>query len=368
MALELPQRDDYQQLFLVDTPMLDVRAPVEYEQGSFPITLNVPIMNNDERHNIGLCYKQRGQDSAVELGHQLVSGDIKAQRVQAWVEFFQKNPKGALYCFRGGMRSKITQQWIYEQSGVIYPRIKGGYKAMRGYLLRELDASVGQLDFTVLSGRTGVGKTQFLHRYQQQIDLEGIYRHNGSAFGKRVHQQPSQIDVENELSVALMKHRVHQTQHILLEDESANIGSRRIPMGMLEKMSKSPVLVLESPLGARVELIYQQYVVDSRLAYQGVYGVEAGTLQWADNLLDALLRIQRRLGGTRYQQVKAIMDCALIKPHEPAEHEHKAWIVFLLNEYYDAMYDYQLAKKSDRVGFRGDEQALSEYLVQANFS
>jgi len=365
--MELPQLDDYRQLLLNDTPLLDVRAPVEYEQGSFPTTINVPIINNDERENIGRCYKQQGQDKAVELGHQLVCGEIKQQRVQAWVDFVNKNPQGALFCFRGGMRSKLTQQWIYEQSGIIYPRVKGGYKAMRRFLLEELEISIAEINFSMLSGRTGVGKTVLLHQFEKHIDLEGIYHHAGSAFGKMAQPQPSQIDVENDLSIILMKHRQQQHLNLVLEDESANIGSRRLPENLILAMKQAPVIVLESPIEDRSELIYQQYVIDSRQSYQAVCGLESGTQQWADNLLNSLQRIQRRLGGTRFADVQALMITALEKPNEPAIEAHKAWIVFLLNEYYDAMYDYQLDKKSDRVVFRGNESEVSEYLQQKKF-
>ena len=367
MSVELPQRDDYRQLFLDNTPMLDVRAPVEYEQGSFPITCNVPIINNDERQAIGLCYKKQGQSNAIELGHQLVKGDIKSQRVNDWVDFVRQHNKGALFCFRGGMRSKITQRWIYDQSGIIYPRVKGGYKAMRRFLLNELETSVTEIDFTLLSGRTGVGKTNLLQTLTQYVDLVGIYRHYGSAFGKMVQQQPSQIDVENELSITFMKHRDQQHNRLVLEDESASIGSRRIPNSVLTKMAASSVVVLESPFEDRVELIYQQYVVNSRQQHQARHGIESGTERWADNLRHALLRIQRRLGGARFVEVKAMMDMALIKPYEPAIEEHKAWILFLLKEYYDAMYDYQLEKKAHRILFKGDEQAVKAYLTQRAF-
>src|SRR3546814_6857013 len=61
----------------------------------------------------------------------LVSGAIKAQRIQAWADFVRDHPDGYLYCFRGGLRSQISQQWLTE-AGIDYPRIEGGYKAMRG--------------------------------------------------------------------------------------------------------------------------------------------------------------------------------------------------------------------------------------------
>jgi len=128
--MNLPQIDDYRSILLSNTPLLDVRAPVEFNQGAFPLAENFPLINNQEREAIGIRYKKQGQDEAIKLGHELVQGDIKQQRVNHWQDFFTQHPQGVLYCFRGGMRSKISQQWIYEQTGQVYPRIKGGYKAM----------------------------------------------------------------------------------------------------------------------------------------------------------------------------------------------------------------------------------------------
>ncbi len=362
--MELPQLDDYARLFLDDVPLLDVRAPVEFGQGAFPMARNIPILNDDERQAVGTCYKEQGSDDAVTLGHELVSGELKAARVAAWVEFVRDHPEGVLYCFRGGMRSKITQQWIFEASGVVYPRVRGGYKALRRFLLDELERSVAALDFTVLSGRTGVGKTELLHRLDHQIDLEGIYRHYGSAFGRMPQPQPSQIDVENELAIALLKQR-QRYRNLVIEDESANIGSRRLPVVLKEKMNGSPVVVLEAPRQARIELIFRHYVVEGRQRYQTMLGEEAGTGRWAANLFDALSRIERRLGGSRYAEVRRLMEAALARPAEIDFELHSRWIDYLLTNYYDVMYDYQLEKKADRIIFRGAEAAVLDYLNAA---
>ncbi len=227
--MELPQIDDYRSLLLNDIPLLDVRAPVEFDQGAFPLAENFPLIDDQEREAIGIRYKNLGQDEAIKLGHELVQGEVKSQRVQHWQDFFEQNPQGVLYCFRGGMRSKISQQWIYEQTGTIYPRVKGGYKAMRRFLIDELEISAQQLKPVMLGGRTGIGKTVLLQRLDQQVDLEGIYHHRGSVFGKHVTPQPSQIDIENRLSIELLKIRNKEYSQIVLEDEGTNIGSRAIP-------------------------------------------------------------------------------------------------------------------------------------------
>ena len=85
--MELPQLDDYRSLFLNNTPLLDVRAPVEFNQGAFPFTQNFPLINNQERTDIGIRYKNKGQDEAIKLGHELVQGEIKAERVDHWANY-----------------------------------------------------------------------------------------------------------------------------------------------------------------------------------------------------------------------------------------------------------------------------------------
>ena len=60
---------DYRALLIADTPIIDVRAPIEFEQGAMPAAINLPLMNNDERAAVGTCYKQQGSDAALALGH-----------------------------------------------------------------------------------------------------------------------------------------------------------------------------------------------------------------------------------------------------------------------------------------------------------
>ena len=106
---------DYRHLFLNGVPMMDVRAPVEFAQGAFPGVVNRPLMDDGERQQVGTCYKHKGQDAAIALGHQLVSGATKQARIAAWAQFAQDHPGGVLYCFRGGLRSQIVQQWLHAE-------------------------------------------------------------------------------------------------------------------------------------------------------------------------------------------------------------------------------------------------------------
>jgi tRNA 2-selenouridine synthase SelU len=65
------------QILASDTPLIDVRAPVEFRQSAMPAAINLPLMNDDERAAVGTCYKRQGPDAALALGHQLVNGEIR---------------------------------------------------------------------------------------------------------------------------------------------------------------------------------------------------------------------------------------------------------------------------------------------------
>ena len=363
--MELPQIANFHNLFINDIPLIDVRAPVEFSQGAFPLATNLPLMEDDERHQVGIRYKEMGQSKAIELGHELVNGCKRENRINTWAAFTRENPMGALYCFRGGLRSKISQQWIYETTGVLYPRIKGGYKALRRFLMNELEVASDMLHPVILGGRTGSGKTLFLQKFNQMVDLESIYSHRGSAFGKHPIPQPGQIDIENNLAITLLKHRNNNISKLLLEDEASNIGSRRIPTCLIQRMQQSPLVVLQVELHDRVDNVFNEYIVESLSEYQSIYGDSIGFDQWAENLLTALENIQRRLGGQRYKELKAVMEYALQMHRSAAENEHhKDWIQTLLSDYYDPMYDYQLGKKEERIAFQEESEAVMDYLRQ----
>ena len=161
---------DYRELFLNDTPMMDMRAPVEFARGAFPSAINLPLMNDLERQKVGTCYKQHGQQAAIALGHQLVSGHTKDERLAAWAAFARAHPEGYLYCFRGGLRSQIVQQWLKEEAGIHYPKVVGGYKAMRNFLLQTTQGAVNECSFVLVGGLTG-GTIDQLHGAGCVLDM-----------------------------------------------------------------------------------------------------------------------------------------------------------------------------------------------------
>ncbi|MBU0655553.1 MAG: tRNA 2-selenouridine(34) synthase MnmH [Gammaproteobacteria bacterium] len=363
---DLPLIEDLRELFLQDRPMLDVRAPVEFREGAFPCSTNLPLMDDADRENIGKRYKDQGQDAAIELGLTRVSGAVKAARVAAWAEFVRQHPQGLLYCFRGGLRSRISQQWLFEQTGIRYPRVAGGYKAMRRFLLEQLGTLPEGFRPVVLSGRTGSGKTRFLRTFERQIDLEALANHRGSAFGNQPTPQPPQISFENTLAIQLLR-KFHQGDVALLfEDESRMIGSLHLPEHFFAQLQQAPLVLMQVSDEERVEISYQEYVVDTCAAFTELHGGdgEAGFAAFSAYLLGSLDKIQRRLGGVRYQQVRKQMQDALALQQASGQTQaHYAWVRFILLDYYDPMYDYQISKKQDRLVFTGSPQEVREYLA-----
>lgn len=360
MSSKLTQIEDFTQLFISDTPLIDTRAPIEFDQGAFPHTSSLPLMSDKERELVGTCYKNKGQVKAIELGHELVEGETKQARLNAWLKFIKNNPNGALYCFRGGLRSQITQEWIYKASGVNYPRIKGGYKALRRFLIDETNRIMDKVTPVVIGGQTGCGKTLLLDKIKQQIDLEGLANHRGSAFGNTTTVQPTQINFENTLAIELIKKQQHS--YLVFEDEGSNVGMVHIPQCVQDKTSEAELILLEANVEQRLKVSMDAYVINMQqdfVAQDAKNGFDNFTNYW----LKSLEKIQRRLGLERYKILLKLLNSALSKYKEQGDAEGFHSVVEkLLVDYYDPMYDYQIQKKMDRVIFKGNAKEVLSYL------
>lgn len=343
----LPVRDDHAALLRDATPTIDVRSPGEFARGAVPGAVNLPLLSDDERGQVGIRYQAEGRAAAVALGHDLVRGAAKRERIEAWRAFALDHDDAAFYCARGGLRSAIAQQWLAE-SGVERPRVHGGFKALRQACLATLEQA-GARRYLLIGGRTGAGKTRLLRGAGCGIDLEALANHRGSAFGGFPRSQPPPVAFENALAATLLGLR--QGAPVVLEDESRTIGRLAIPAPVFDAMQAAPIVLLETPDAERVENILREYVLEADRPRQ--------------RLPAALARIKRRLGGARYQQLAAQM-AAAFAAGAPARHAaaHREWIRALLEHYYDPMYDHQIAGKAARIVFRGDAEEVAAYLAK----
>ena len=337
------------ELLRANTPLIDLRSPIEFAKGTFPQSVNLPILNNDERAKIGKTYKHQGNDAAVKLGHRLVSGDQKENRVSGWKEFIEKNPSTWMYCMRGGQRSNIAQDWL-DDIGVKVPIVNGGYKALRQTSLETLDSvKDDKKRWIVLGGRTGTGKTVILNQMESSIDLEHHAEHRGSAFGGFLSQQPSPIDFENRLAINYLRHD-HQT--LILEDESRTIGKVAIPNAWFHRMQNSEMVFIKISLEERIQNIIEDYVITP-------VGDGISKTDLLLSLRSSLMKIQKRLGGDNFREIRNKMDQAFL---DSKNYGQEAWIKQLLVVYYDPLYDYQIKSKVNRCIYQSDTKGVTEFL------
>jgi tRNA 2-selenouridine synthase len=190
-----------------------------------------------------------------------------------------------------------------------------------------------------------------------------LANHRGSAFGRRVTEQPTQIGFELALGVQLLKHRHAGHQKLLLEDEGRLIGRCALPLSLQAARHKADWVQLDASVDARIEHSYENYILQNLEDLMTQDATRAFD-HFATGLLESLERIQKRLGGQRYAELKAVMQDALAAHERGNPEAHKAWISELLTGYYDPMYDYQMNNRTKAPLFRGTQQEVVEYLLK----
>lgn len=308
--------------------ILDVRSPAEFEQGHVPGAQSLPLFSNEERHEVGLCYKQKGKDAAVRLGLGFVAPKMLGFIDQA--ELLCPERSLVLYCWRGGMRSG-SMGWLLKTAGFNVEIIPGGYKTWRKTIHAAFEAPISLIN---LCGLTGSGKTALLKVLQahgeQMIDLEGLANHRGSAFGQ-MGAQPSTEHFENLLGHALLQ--LDTNQPIWVEDESRSIGKVHVPLPLYHQMSTAPMVFVDKPFDQRADALCRLY----------------GKASSAD-LISAFERITRRLGGQHVKAAVKYLD----------EGNLKAACEIALR-YYDKSYSHSLRIRETQPIFSLDVSDLNEH-------
>lgn len=355
--------EEFKNLLLSNKKIIDVRAPIEFQQGHLPNAINLPILNNEERAHIGTVYKKHGREQAVKEGHEIVSGENKSAKMQAWAEQFSKAPgETVIYCFRGGQRSQITQKWMQE-AGMPVPLIVGGYKAFRTFLIEYLELNVPKYQFVPISGRTGSNKTKLIHqlkfeKMKSSLDLEGLANHRGSAFGG-LGAQPAQAQFENLLARDFIF--LKDKTQIIIEDESRLIGKCVIPDVLFNKMRESAIVWVEEDIAIRAQNILADYVLTPLATSSN--NEEMALEQIYNQFQHSLRQIKNKLGGLRCLEIEKDIHAAkddFIKTKDPSL--NLIWIKKLLSYYYDPMYDRSLEKRNPQVLIRGNYQEVLTYL------
>jgi len=297
--------------------MLDVRSPGEFQQGHLPGAISIPLFSDEERAVVGTAYKHGGRTTSIDEGLKFVGPKLQLLSRQARKLFESQSERKPVlvYCWRGGMRSK-SMDWLLRISDIPTVRCDGGYKGCRTYLNHLMTLP---RPYMVLGGMTGSAKTEVLHsmtrRKEEVIDLEGLARHFGSAFGNLDrHKQPTTEQFTNELAWRLMEVddtiQSHGPRPIWVENESRQIGHVYVPEPFHKMLRNAPVLEIERTEQDRLEHLVSMYGEAS-----------------PKSLVDAFQRIRTKLGGQHAQ--------AAIEHIERGELKEAARIALV---YYDKTY------------------------------
>ena len=240
--------------------VIDARSEGEFDEDHVPGALNWPTLNNDERIEIGTVYKQVNAFEAKKRGAAIAARNI-AGHIDREVIDKPKDWKPLAYCWRGGKRSG-SLSLILSEIGFRVTLLEGGYKAFRAAVVADIPRWVSCLDFRVICGTTGSGKTRLLQALSAQgaqvIDLEALANHRSSVLGAIPGQpQPTQKRFDTLVWDALR--RLDRTRPVFIESESKKVGNVVVPVSLIEAMRQSPCLNLVLPDAERVALLMQDY-------------------------------------------------------------------------------------------------------------
>ncbi len=238
--------------------VIDTRSPLEYAEDHLPGAINLPVLSDEERAQVGTIYKQVSPFAARKLGAALVARNAAAHLEGPLAD----RPGGwrpLVYCWRGGQRSGAFAG-ILSQIGWRVGRLEGGYKAWRALVVARVAAPVAA-PVLVLDGNTGSAKTEILARLaargHQVVDLEGLANHRGSLFGAMPGGQPSQKRFESRLAMAL--EALDPARPLLVEAESSRIGDLNLPRGIWQAITAAPRIRLAVPVEARAAYTARAY-------------------------------------------------------------------------------------------------------------
>ena len=239
--------------------VIDVRSPSEFAEDHLPGAINLPVLDDEERAQVGTIYKQQSPFLARKLGAALVARNA-ARHLEGPLAEMGGGWRPLVYCWRGGQRSGSFAT-IQAQVGWRVELIQGGYKAWRRLVVEELQERPVRSRVIVLDGNTGSAKTELLGllaaRGTQVIDLEGLANHRGSLFGEMPGGQPPQKAFEGRLAMALAA--LDPARPVVVEAESSKVGDIAVPKQLWAAMTAAPRVHVAAPVEARANYLARAY-------------------------------------------------------------------------------------------------------------
>jgi tRNA 2-selenouridine synthase len=299
---------------LIDSHCLvDARTPLEFTEDHIPGAINVPLLSNEERVEIGTLYKQLGPQPARIKGMELT-----AHRFPDMMHEIAAAAAGRpilVYCWRGGLRSR-TVATIMELTGYPAKQLIGGYKSFRNHVSEFFEHFTPASPLVVLHGMTGIGKTTLLNtlnrRGEPVVDLEYLARHRGSAFGSLGLSQEELTQKHFETLVWDAFRRLPPGRPVYVEGESRRIGRMTLPGNLYDVMQQSFKVWCTASIETRVRRLTEEY----------------GLKTYEEGLRDSLQRIRKKLGGDKYAEIAGYLERWEMEP----------FMTELIVSYYDKLY------------------------------
>jgi tRNA 2-selenouridine synthase len=321
----MPWRElSVEQLNIHKEPLLiDVRSPIEHEAECLPDSINVPLLSNDERAEVGTVYKQQGEMVARRYALKFIAPKVPSIINQIAALHEKHGQQIVIYCWRGGLRSEAVAS-LLSIAGISCSRLTGGYKAWRRQVLNDFAQFDLAVTPVILHGTTGCGKTEILLELEQVglqiIDLECLANHRGSVFGGMgLSAQPTQKNFEGSLwqKLCLLK-----PDFVFMEAESRKIGCLSLPDLFFKKLIHGGINILVTgSLERRAERIASDYLKTS-------------SEDDFSESLELLSNLRERLGAKKLNEIK---DLVLARNIQMA-------IELILSHYYDPLYQTQIER------------------------
>ncbi len=289
---------------------IDARSPKEYEDDHIGNAVNLPLLNDEERHEVGIIYKQISQEKAIEKGMEYYAPKVPTI-FNTVKEHYTKDI--IIYCARGGMRSGIIASLLDSVGFKVY-QVEDGYKGFRNYMVGRIkDCPLPQKVY-VLWGLTCTGKTALLGELDNALDLEGLAQHRGSLMGALGLQPHSQKKFENLLLKRLDELKGQKS--IVVEGESRRIGNVIIPPFLWKAMMQGENILLTRTVEERAEAMVKEYFREEHI-----------------NEIQAIVSSFRRVISNRQKE-------EIIKNIKQQKYQDAARSILL--HYYDPLYKHTL--------------------------
>ena len=348
---------------LADSPQVrcvDLRSPTEFGRDHIRGAENVPLFDDDQRAVVGTLYKQESPDAAYAHGLEIMKSRLGGLLVSIlgreiepleWRTRFDElaeylrdgatavslepisaaqlleldSPYLALYCWRGGMRSRSMSALLIALGVKNVVLVDGGYKSYRQWVREKLESFSYQEAFIVLRGPTGVGKTHILHNLEDAlpgstIDLEGLAQHRSSILGAVGLEPVSKPEFDSRL---LERLRALGARPWFVEGESRKVGDVEIPPSCYEAMESCAHVRLDAPMEYRTSLLAGDY-----LATEEHVAEFAEQLKYLEKRLGAkwVGRLREWLADGRWQEVAEVLLESWYDPKYGHHDEKRDWL------------------------------------------